>query len=206
MEVKEGARVIDVACGAGIIGRLDAERLGKSGAGAKAPLCKLDGLSGYNDGIIEHFRAWVGGYRKPEEDPYRLSRFVDAQDRVCDLVYAELAQGRKRTHWMWFIFPQLKGLGSSLLSQEFAITSLEEAKAYLQHPILGPRLLNCSRLVHQTEGRTIKQILGSPDDLKFKSSMTLFAHATTDNKVFLDPLEKYFGGRFDPQSLEILGV
>jgi len=107
---------------------------------------------------------------------------------------------------MWFIFPQLKGLGSSLLSQEFAITSLEEAKAYLQHPILGPRLLNCSRLVHQTEGRTIKQILGSPDDLKFKSSMTLFAHATTDNKVFLDPLEKYFGGRFDPQSLEILGV
>jgi len=107
---------------------------------------------------------------------------------------------------MWFIFPQLKGLGSSLLSQEFAITSLEEAKAYLQHPILGPRLLNCSRLVHQPEGRTIKQILGSPDDLKFKSSMTLFAHATTDNKVFLDPLEKYFGGRFDPQSLEILGV
>ena len=161
-------------------------------------------------GIVEHLRRWVRGYRKAQgdikDDPFKLRRFLEAQDRVYDQVCAELEQGKKKTHWMWFIFPQLEGLGSSLLAQKFAITSLDEARVYLQHSILGPRLLNCTRLVYQTEGRTINEILGYPDDLKFKSSMTLFAHATSDNKVFLDALEKYFEGRFDPQSLNILGA
>ena len=141
-----------------------------------------------------------------QDDPFKLRRFLEAQDRVYDQVCAELEQGKKKTHWMWFIFPQLEGLGSSLLAQKFAITSLDEARAHLQHPILSPRLLNCTRLVYQTEGRTINEILGYPDDLKFKSSMTLFAHATSYNRVFLDALEKYFDGRFDPQSLNILGA
>jgi uncharacterized protein (DUF1810 family) len=137
-------------------------------------------------------------------DPYDLQRFVDAQNPVYDRVRTELQEGRKRTHWMWFIFPQIAGLGSSPLARRFAISSLSEAAAYLQHPVLGPRLAECTRLVNLIEGRSIEQIFGYPDDLKFRSSMTLFARASADNQVFVDALQKYFNGEFDPATLERL--
>jgi uncharacterized protein (DUF1810 family) len=134
-------------------------------------------------------------------DPYHLQRFVDAQNPVYGKVCAELRDGRKRSHWMWFIFPQVMGLGSSPLARKFAISSLAEAAAYLQHPILGPRLIECTRLVNLIEGRPIQQIFGYPDDLKFRSSMTLFAHAAGENQLFVDALQKYFKGEFDPTTL-----
>lgn len=137
-------------------------------------------------------------------DPYDLQRFVDAQDPVYDKVRAELRDGSKRSHWMWFIFPQIMGLGASPLARRFAISSLSEATAFLEHPILGPRLAECTRLVNLVEGRPIEQIFGSPDDLKFRSSMTLFAHATAENQVFVDALQKYFKGEFDPATLSRL--
>ena len=135
------------------------------------------------------------------DDPYDLQRFVDAQAPVYDRVRVELCDGRKRTHWMWFIFPQIAGLGSSQLARKFAISSLAEASAYLAHPILGPRLIECTTLVNQVERRSIEQIFGYPDDLKFRSSMTLFAHACADNGVFLDALQKYFSGGLDPATI-----
>jgi uncharacterized protein (DUF1810 family) len=134
-------------------------------------------------------------------DPYHLQRFVDAQDPVYDKVCCELQDGRKKSHWMWFVFPQIEGLGSSPLARRFAISSLAEAAAYLKHPVLGPRLAECTRLVNRVEGRPIEQIFGYPDDLKFRSSMTLFAHATPDNRIFINALQKYFGGEFDPATL-----
>jgi uncharacterized protein (DUF1810 family) len=137
-------------------------------------------------------------------DPYDLQRFVDAQNPVYDKVRAELREGRKTSHWMWFIFPQIAGLGSSPLARRFAISSLSEAAAFLEHPILGPRLAECTRLVNLVEGRSIGQIFGHPDDLKFRSSMTLFAHASADNQVFVEALQKYFQGEFDPATLERL--
>jgi uncharacterized protein (DUF1810 family) len=137
-------------------------------------------------------------------DPYDLQRFVDAQNLVYDKVCSELRDERKKSHWMWFIFPQIEGLGSSPMARKFAISSLAEATAYLEHPILGPRLTECTRLVNLVEGRSIEQIFGYPDDLKLRSSMTLFAHATPDNRVFIDALQKYFGGEFDPATLERL--
>jgi uncharacterized protein (DUF1810 family) len=137
-------------------------------------------------------------------DPSNLQRFVDAQSPVIDGVMAELLDGYKRGHWMWFVFPQIVGLGSSSMAREFAISSLEEAKAFLSHPILGPRLRECTRLVNLLAGRSISQIFGYPDDLKFRSCMTLFAHATSDNQVFTEALRKYFGGEFDPLTLERL--
>ena len=130
-----------------------------------------------------------------------LERFVDAQNPVYDRVCAELQQGRKRSHWMWFIFPQIAGLGRSPLARKFAISSLKEAKAYLLHPILGSRLIHCTKLICDIDGLTINEILGYPDDLKFRSCMTLFAHATPDNQVFEDALLKYFEGQYDPRSL-----
>jgi uncharacterized protein (DUF1810 family) len=137
-------------------------------------------------------------------DPYNLQRFLDAQDSVYEEVCRELRDGYKRSHWMWFIFPQIKGLGHSPLARKFAISSLQEAEAYLKHPILGSRLRECTRLVTLLEGRSIDQIFGSPDNLKFRSSMTLFAHATPDNEVFKHALQKYFGAEFDPLTLERL--
>ena len=131
------------------------------------------------------------------QDLYRLQRFVDAQDGVIDDVLAELRQGQKRSHWMWFIFPQIQGLGSSSMAQRYAIQSLDEARAYLAHPVLGPRLRECTRLVNAVEGRAIQQILGYPDDLKFKSSMTLFAQASEGDAEFLDALRKYFNRELD---------
>ncbi len=131
-------------------------------------------------------------------DPYDLQRFVDAQNPVYVKVCSELRDGRKKSHWMWFIFPQIEGLGSSPLARRFAIFSLAEAIAYLAHPILGPRLTESTKLVNLVEGRPIEQIFSYPDDLKFRSSMTLFAYATPDNRVFIDALQKYFSGQFDP--------
>ena len=134
-------------------------------------------------------------------DPHNLHRFVEAQDSVIDDVLAELRAGQKRTHWMWFIFPQLRGLGHSPIAQEFAISSLQEGQAYLQHPVLGARLRECTQLVNAIEGRSISQIFGFPDDMKFRSCMTLFAHATSDNRIFQDALAKYFNGERDPATL-----
>ncbi|WP_428391218.1 DUF1810 domain-containing protein [Lichenicoccus sp.] len=126
-----------------------------------------------------------------------LQRFVDAQDRVLEQVLRELRQGRKRTHWMWFVFPQLAGLGHSAMAQHYAIASLDEARAYLAHPLLGPRLATCTDLVCAVRGRSIDQILGSPDDLKFRSSMTLFSRAQSEDPRFQDALDRYFAGRPD---------
>lgn len=138
-------------------------------------------------------------------DPFDLQRFVKAQKPVYGEVCAELRNGRKEGHWIWFIFPQLRGLGSSAMATAFGISSRREAEAYLKHPILGPRLRECTRLVNLVEGRAIDQIFGYPDDLKFRSSMTLFAGAASDNQVFKEALQKYFGGEPDPLTLERLG-
>lgn len=138
------------------------------------------------------------------DDPYDLQRFVTAQDPVFARVLAELRQGRKTSHWMWFVFPQIRGLGHSPMAQRYAIGSRAEAVAYLAHPVLGPRLRECTQLVSAVEGRTIGDIFGSPDDMKFRSSMTLFAHATADNEVFLAALRKYCAGEFDPATLDRL--
>ena len=138
-------------------------------------------------------------------DPFDLQRFVDAQNPVYDEVCAELPSGQKRGHWMWFIFPQLRGLGSSEMATVYGIASRREAEAYLDHRVLGRRLRECTRLVNLVEGRAIGQIFGYPDDMKFRSSMTLFASAAPDDQVFKDALDKYFGGEPDPLTLEHLG-
>jgi uncharacterized protein (DUF1810 family) len=136
------------------------------------------------------------------DDPYNLNRFVQAQDSVYEEVLSELKNGAKVSHWMWFIFPQIRGLGRSPASIEFAISSHEEARTYLQHPLLGARLKECARLVLSTEGRTIQQIFGSPDDMKLRSSMTLFAQVASGNNIFLKVLDKYFQGVPDPLTLD----
>jgi uncharacterized protein (DUF1810 family) len=125
------------------------------------------------------------------DDPFNLDRFIEAQAPLYETVVAELKSGRKRTHWMWFVFPQLTGLGRSPMAQKYAIDSAEEAKAYLAHAVLGPRLRECTQLVLDIEGRTLHEILGAPDDLKFRSSMTLFAEAAADNQLFAAALDKY---------------
>jgi uncharacterized protein (DUF1810 family) len=138
------------------------------------------------------------------DDPYNLQRFVDAQHPVYEQVRSELREGRKRSHWMWFVFPQIEGLGNSALARRFAISCFEEAEAYLKHPLLGLRLRECTRLVNLVESAAIDRIFGYPDDLKFRSSMTLFAKATPDNRVFNEALSKYFGGEPDQATLERL--
>ena len=129
---------------------------------------------------------------------------MEAQDPVYDAACAELRNGRKESHWMWFVFPQLRGLGHSHMATKFGIASREEAEAYLKHPILGQRLRECTRLVNLVERRSIGQILGYPDDLKFKSSMSLFASVAPGELVFQEALQKYFGGEFDRLTLERL--
>ena len=130
--------------------------------------------------------------------------FVTAQDSVYNDVRDELRAGRKQSHWMWFIFPQLAGLGHSATARLFAISSTEEAGAFLAHPLLGPRLRECTQLVNSIDGRSARQIFGDPDDLKFRSSMTLFASAAADNEVFLEALRKYFAGEPDARTLDLL--
>jgi uncharacterized protein (DUF1810 family) len=140
-------------------------------------------------------------------DPYHLQRFVDAQASCFAQVQAELSAGEKRSHWMWFIFPQIRGLGSSGMAQRFAISNLGEAQAYLRHPLLGPRLLDCTRLVNAVRDRSIEEIFGYPDNLKFHSSMTLFAKASSPdsgNQLFAEALAKYFRGVADQATLDRL--
>jgi uncharacterized protein (DUF1810 family) len=134
-------------------------------------------------------------------DHFNLQRFVNAQNPVFAQVLSELRAGRKTSHWMWFVFPQIQGLGLSATSREFAISSLEEAQAYLAHPILGPRLVECCQLVLQIEGKSGRQIFGSPDDVKFHSSLTLFAETGPDSGAFQSALDKYFAGVPDPLTL-----
>ena len=121
-------------------------------------------------------------------------------------VRMELKVGRKATHWMWFVVPQLAGLGFSHRARFYAIASLDEARAYIAHPVLGPRLVECAELVKAAEGRSAHDIFGSPDDLKFQSSMTLFALAAPDEVAFGTALERYFGGRQDERTLDLLGI
>ena len=135
-----------------------------------------------------------------KDDPYDLERFVAAQDAggTYDRVIAELQRGRKASHWMWFVFPQIAGLGRSATSREFAISGLDEAKAYLQHAVLGPRLLACTDLVLETQGRTAEDIFGGIDAQKLHSSMTLFLRAAPDEPRFAQVLDRYFDGVPDP--------
>jgi uncharacterized protein (DUF1810 family) len=135
-------------------------------------------------------------------DPYNLARFVDAQKRTFDQACAELRAGAKSGHWMWFVFPQIEGLGHSETARRFAISCRDEAEAYLKHPILGPRLRECAKLVNGVNGRSAREIFGHPDDLKFHSSMTLFASVASDGAVFEDALQKYFAGRRDRLTME----
>ena len=138
-------------------------------------------------------------------DPYRLERFVEAQDGVHTRALAELRAGRKTSHWMWFVFPQVAGLGSSPMSQHYAIGSLGEARAYLEHPVLGPRLVECARAVASHPDRTAREIMGSPDDAKLRSSMTLFALAADSEPVFQQVLDRFFAGDGDPRTVDLLG-
>ncbi|MBX3234989.1 MAG: DUF1810 domain-containing protein [Nitrospiraceae bacterium] len=135
---------------------------------------------------------------------YNLHRFLTAQAPTYDTVLAELRAGKKTSHWIWFIFPQIAGLGHSATAQQFAITSLDEAKSFLQHPILGPRLRACTQLVLDVKGRSADEIFPYPDNLKFRSCMTLFTTAATDDGLFKAALDKYFDGQPDPKTLDIL--
>ena len=137
-------------------------------------------------------------------DAFRLDRFTTAQAPVFATVLDELAAGHKRTHWMWFIFPQLRGLGTSGMATAYGIASLAEAQAYLAHPVLGARLLMCTRTVLAVRHRSLHAIFGTPDDMKFRSCMTLFATAAPDNPLFRQALDQYCDGRADDRTLELL--
>lgn len=142
-------------------------------------------------------------------DPFDLQRFVDAQDGIYDTVLAELRAGRKRSHWIWFVFPQLRGLGHSPTAERYGISSLDEARAYLDHDVLGPRLHECTRLVVRSGRASARDLFGSPDDLKVRSSMTLFRLATDDpdrQADFLVVLDKFYGGEEDPLTVERLSA
>jgi len=138
------------------------------------------------------------------EDRFELSRFVQAQQSIYVQAVAELRAGHKRSHWMWFIFPQMAGLGHSAMARRYAISSIGEAKAYLHHPVLGARLRECSALVLAAADRSAHEIFGSPDDMKFRSCMTLFRRAHPAEPIFAQCLEKYFMGEADPRTLHLL--
>ena len=140
-----------------------------------------------------------------DSDPFYLQRFVDAQRDVYDRVRAELQRGEKQSHWIWFIFPQLRSLGRSATAKFYGISSIDEAAAYLAHPLLGERLRECTRFVLAIRGRTAHQIFSSPDDMKFRSSMSLFAQATRTDGVFAEALGMYFGGEPDPLTIDLIG-
>ncbi len=145
-------------------------------------------------------------HANPEvSDPFHLNRFCDAQGPVYDTVVAELRAGRKESHWMWFIFPQIAGLGSSVMARNFALRDLEEAAAYLSHPVLGIRLRECCRILLGHSGRTAEQILGGIDAIKLRSSMTLFARVPGAGPEFQAVLDRFHGGSPDSRTLEILG-
>jgi uncharacterized protein (DUF1810 family) len=138
------------------------------------------------------------------DDPHDLARFVDAQRDVHAVALAELRAGRKRTHWMWFVFPQIEGLGSSDMARRYAIRGAAEARAYLAHPVLGPRLVAGCEAVLAHENRSAHEIFGSPDDLKLRSCVTLFAHVSGPGSVFHRVLDRFFAGAPDPRTLERL--
>jgi uncharacterized protein (DUF1810 family) len=137
-------------------------------------------------------------------DPYNLTRFVQAQGRDYEQALAEIRAGDKRSHWMWYVFPQLKGLGSSPTSMHYAIKSAQEAVAYLAHPLLGPRLMECAASALQVADRSAFEIFGSPDDMKFRSSATLFASVSPEGSVFHRIIDKYFDGKRDVRTIELL--
>jgi uncharacterized protein (DUF1810 family) len=137
-------------------------------------------------------------------DPFNLSRFVQAQDETYTQALSELKLGRKESHWMWYLFPQLDGLGSSPITKRYAIKSEDEARAYLKDPTLGPRLLECAEAILSVDGKSACEILGSPDDLKLKSCATLFAHVSPSGSVFEQILEKFYSGEPDPATLRLL--
>ena len=138
------------------------------------------------------------------EDAFNLRRFLDAQESVYSTVLAELRGGQKRSHWMWYIFPQIAGLGYSSTSQYYAIKSEEEARQYLKHPVLGARLLECAETVLDVDGRSASEIFGPPDDLKLRSSMTLFAQVSDPDSLFARVIDKYFHGKRDDKTLTLL--
>lgn len=137
-------------------------------------------------------------------DPFQLERFIQAQETVYQQALKELKNGKKKSHWIWYIFPQLEGLGHSATSKHYGIKSLEEAKEYLRHPVLGPRLLECCEAILAVKGRTAEDIFDFPDDMKLRSSMTLFASISPPDNMFLRVLQKYFDGGQDPKTIEIL--
>ncbi|NCA72076.1 MAG: DUF1810 domain-containing protein [Sphingobacteriia bacterium] len=139
------------------------------------------------------------------EDPHNLNRFVRAQEHDYAPALAEIRSGRKRTHWMWYIFPQLDGLGFSATARRYAIRGLVEARAYLDHPVLGPRLVECAEAVLAVKSRSAREIFGTPDDLKLRSCATLFAEVSPAGSVFRRVLEVYFGGDVDGRTLALLG-
>ena len=141
-----------------------------------------------------------------EDDLYHLSRFVQAQQGDFERALAEITAGKKRTHWMWYVFPQFDGLAYSSTSKYYAIKSTAEARAYLAHPVLGPRLLRCAEAALGVEGRSATEIFGSPDDLKLRSCATLFACVSPAGSVFERLLDKYYGGERDPKTLRLLGI
>ncbi len=139
------------------------------------------------------------------KDPYNLNRFISAQDKIYETVIKELKNGKKQTHWMWYIFPQIDGLGTSATSKYYGIKSIEEAQQYLNHPVLGKRLLECAEIVITLEGKSIAEIFGFPDNLKLKSSITLFAYIAKPDSIFARIIDKYFEGEKDVKTLDILG-
>ena len=139
-----------------------------------------------------------------KDDPYHLQRFLDAQEGAFEIALGELARGRKESHWMWFIFPQMEGLGRSSVARRYAIKSRAEAEAYLLHPILGARLRQSAQALLKVEGKTATQVIGSTDNLKLRSSLTLFALVAGDEIVFQQALDKYYGGEKDAKTLALL--
>ena len=144
--------------------------------------------------------------RGDPDDPFDLGRFVRAQEEDYGQALAELRAGRKRSHWMWYVFPQFEGLGFSLMSRRYAIRTVAEAEAYLRHPVLGPRLMECAEAVLAIHGSSAEQILGHPDDMKLRSCMTLFARIAPTGSVFTQVLEAYFRGVPDPRTLELIAA
>jgi uncharacterized protein (DUF1810 family) len=154
--------------------------------------------------LYERKKAMSSEQQSDKIDRYNLQRFVEAQDAIFEQVTSELRAGRKMSHWMWFIFPQIRGLGRSPTAIEYAIFGLDEARAYLSHSVLGPRLRECTELVLMVENRTAAQIFGSPDDMKFQSCMTLFAQVAPKDNIFEKALQKYFRGVPDQLTLDRL--
>lgn len=144
--------------------------------------------------------------RRPGDasDPYNLNRFVEAQEQEYELALSEIRSGYKRSHWMWYIFPQFDGLGFSSTSKHYSVKSLREAQAYLAHPVLGPRLTECAEALLRLEGRSAIEIFGSPDDMKLRSSATLFALVSSDGSVFHRLIDKYFHGQRDDKTLRLI--